>query len=224
MEPAREVGGDLYDFFWRDDGTLGLLIGDVSGKGMPAALFMARTKSLIRFATELMHGQDGGPASPADIIARVNQELCHDNSNLMFVTAFFAILAPQTGEIEFCSAGHNAPYRIGRGGVTTIDGAKGIILGVQSDAAYTNGTLTLAPGEGIYVFTDGVTEAANVQGDMFSEARLEAVLRDNAESSSTEIVNAVTRAVHGFAGNALQSDDITMLTVRRLDPEMLKGR
>ena len=224
MEPAREVGGDLYDFFWRDDGTLGFLVGDVSGKGMPAALFMARTKSLIRFAAELMHGQDGGPASPADIIARVNQELCHDNSNLMFVTAFFAILAPQTGKIEFCSAGHNAPYCIGREGVTAIDGAKGIILGVQPDAGYTNGTLTLAPGEGIYVFTDGVTEAANLQGDMFSEARLEAVLRDNAESSSTEIVNAVTQAVNGFAGNALQSDDITMLTVRRLDPEMLKGR
>jgi sigma-B regulation protein RsbU (phosphoserine phosphatase) len=225
MEPAREVGGDLYDFFWRDDGTLGLLVGDVSGKGMPAALFMARTKSLVRFATELMRSEDGGPASPADIIARVNQELCHDNSNLMFVTAFFAILAPQTGKVEFCNAGHNAPYRIGRGGgVTAVDGAKGIILGVQPEATYTNGTLSLAPGEGIYVFTDGVTEAANVQGEMFSEARLEAVLRDSADSSSAEIVNAVTQSVHGFVGNALPSDDITMLAVRRLDPGMLKGR
>jgi sigma-B regulation protein RsbU (phosphoserine phosphatase) len=142
----------------------------------------------------------------------------------MFVTAFFAILAPQTGKVEFCNAGHNAPYRIGRGGVTAVDGAKGIILGVQPEATYTNGTLSLAPGEGIYVFTDGVTEAANVQGDMFSEARLEAVLRDSADSSSAEIVNAVTQSVHGFVGNALPSDDITMLAVRRLDPGMLKGR
>lgn len=224
MEPAREVGGDLYDFFWREDGTLSFLVGDVSGKGMPAALFMARTKSLIRFAAELMRGQNGGAANPAEIISRVNRELCHDNSNLMFVTLFFAILAPRSGHLEFCNAGHNPPYRLSQQGIAPVEGAKGIILGVEPEAAYANGTLTLAPGEGIYLFTDGVTEAADAHGGMFSETRLETVLRENGDRASAEIVSAVTQSVHSFAGNALPSDDITMLAVRRLDPAMLKGR
>ena len=94
MEPAREVGGDLYDFFRTEDGSLGFLVGDVSGKGMPAALFMARTKSLIRLATEMMRAPDGGAAPPAEIIARVNRELCQNNNDMMFVTLFFAHARP----------------------------------------------------------------------------------------------------------------------------------
>ena len=112
MEPAREVGGDLYDFFMTEDGKLCFLVGDVSGKGMPAALFMARAKSLIRIATDLMRSANGTSAPPADIIARVNRELCQDNGDMMFVTLFFAMLAPATGEIEFCNAGHNPPYHL----------------------------------------------------------------------------------------------------------------
>src|SRR5216683_2782548 len=112
MEPAREVGGDLYDFFYLGPGLLCFLVGDVSGKGMPAALFMARAKSLIRFATELMHGPSGTRASPAEIIGRVNRELCQNNSDLMFVTVFFAMLALESGQLEFCNAGHNEPYRV----------------------------------------------------------------------------------------------------------------
>src|SRR5205823_5150949 len=110
MEPAREVGGDLYDFFVTEDGVLSFLIGDVSGKGMPAALFMARTKSLIRITTELMRSRHGAAAGPAEIIARVNRELCQDNGDLMFVSLFFAMIAPASGELEFCNAGHNTPY------------------------------------------------------------------------------------------------------------------
>src|SRR5690348_972402 len=112
MEPAHEVGGDLYDFFRTADGRLCFLIGDVSGKGMPAALFMARTKSLIRMATELMRAADGGPAGAGDIVGRVNRELAQNNPDMMFVTLFFALLTPATGEIEFCNAGHNPPYRL----------------------------------------------------------------------------------------------------------------
>jgi phosphoserine phosphatase RsbU/P len=112
MEPAREVGGDLYDFFPTADGRFCFLIGDVSGKGMPAALFMARTKSLIRIATELMRSPDGGPPSAADIIGRVNRELSQNNPDMMFVTLFYALLTPATGEIQFCNAGHNPPYRL----------------------------------------------------------------------------------------------------------------
>jgi sigma-B regulation protein RsbU (phosphoserine phosphatase) len=218
MEPAREVGGDLYDFFVTEDGTLCFLIGDVSGKGMPAALFMARAKSLIRLATELLRSREGASAGPAEIIARVNRELCQDNGDMMFVTLFFAMLAPRTGNLEFCNAGHNAPYRLNGAALEPIEGAKGIILGVRPDAVYTTGRLSLAPGESVYLFTDGVTEAANLQDELFSEQRLEAVLRDAAASSSAEIVRSVTEAVRSFVGGALPSDDITMLALRRLAP------
>ena len=221
MEPAREVGGDLYDFFLTEDGTLCFLVGDVSGKGMPAALFMARAKSLIRIATELMRNRPGASAGPADIIARVNRELCQDNADLMFVTLFIAMLAPGSGELEFCNAGHNAPYRLNGATLEPIEGAKGIILGVRPDAAYTTGRLLLAPGDSIYLFTDGVTEAANLADDLFSEQRLEAVLRDCAGRSSAEIVKSVAEAVRGFVGTALPSDDITMLAMRRLDPSAI---
>jgi len=219
MEPAREVGGDLYDFFRTEDGMLCFLVGDVSGKGMAAALFMARTKSLIRIATDLMRSRQGSSAVPAEIIARVNRELCENNGDMMFVTLFFAMLRPATGELEFCNAGHNVPYRLNGQGLAAIEGAKGIILGVRPDAVYATGRTALAPGEGIYVFTDGVTEAANGEGELFAEARLEAVLRAGAGcSSAAEIVKSVGEAVRCFVGTALPSDDITMLAVRRLHP------
>jgi phosphoserine phosphatase RsbU/P len=218
MEPAREVGGDLYDFFTTEDGTLCFLVGDVSGKGMPAALFMARTKSLIRIATELIRSPKGGPARPAEIVGRVNRELCQDNGDMMFVTLFFAMLAPGSGELQFCNAGHNAPYRLNGPALEPIEGGKGIILGVEPDAVYATERLSLAPGEGIYLFTDGVTEAANPEGALFSEERLEAALRAAAGLSAAQIVKSVAEAVRGFVGTARPSDDITMLAIRRLGP------
>jgi sigma-B regulation protein RsbU (phosphoserine phosphatase) len=221
MEPAREVGGDLYDFFLTDDGMLCFLIGDVSGKGMPAALFMARAKSLIRITTELLRSREGASAKPAEIIARVNHELCLDNNDMMFVTLFFAMIAPGSGELEFCNAGHNAPYRLNGQGIEAIEGGKGIILGVKPDAVYATGSLSLAPGDSIYLFTDGVTEAANTQDELFSEQRLEAVLRDAAGTPAADIVNSVARAVRDFVGTALPSDDITMLALRRLPASAL---
>jgi phosphoserine phosphatase RsbU/P len=216
MEPAREVGGDLYDFFMTEDGKLCFLVGDVSGKGMPAALFMARAKSLIRIATDLMRSANGTSAPPADIIARVNRELCQDNGDMMFVTLFFAMLAPATGEVEFCNAGHNPPYHLNGQGAVAIEGGKGIILGVNPKAVYATGRLSLATGEGIYLFTDGVTEANNTAEELFGEPRLEAALRAAAASGSAEIVKSVAQAVRGFVGNALPFDDITMLAIRRI--------
>ena len=221
MEPAREVGGDLYDFFVTEDAKLCFLIGDVSGKGMPAALFMARTKSLIRITTELMRARHGAAAGPAEIIARVNRELCHDNSDMMFVTLFFAMIEPATGELEFCNAGHNAPYRLNGKTVETIEGGKGIILGVRPHAVYTTGRLALAPGDGVYLFTDGVTEANNAAEELFGEMRLEAVLRAADGAPCAEIVKSIAQAVRGFVGNALPSDDITMLAIRRLEASAL---
>lgn len=222
MEPAHEVGGDLYDFFYSDDGTLYFLVGDVSGKGMPAALFMARAKSLVRLAAELMRAPGGGPASPADIITRVNRELCEDNASVMFVTLFFAMLAPGSGEVEYCNAGHNAPYHMSGETLAVIEGARGILLGVQHNAVYATGRLRLAPGDSIYIFTDGVTEAANSRDELFSAERLETVLRAAAGSSSAEMVKSVASAVRDFVDGALASDDITMLAIRRLDPSAIE--
>jgi phosphoserine phosphatase RsbU/P len=217
MEPAREVGGDLYDFFVTEDGKLCFLVGDVSGKGMPAALFMARAKSLIRLAADLMRSPDGTTASPSDIITRVNRELCLDNSDMMFVTLFLAILTPETGEVEYCNAGHNPPYQLKGSSIEPIEGGKGMILGVSPDAVYPTGQLKLAPGEGIYLFTDGVTEANNAAEELYGEHRLEEVLRGVAGAPSAEIIKTVTAEVGGFVGQALPFDDITMLSMRRLD-------
>ena len=215
IEPAREVGGDLYDFFTTEDGALCFFVGDVSGKGMPAALFMARTKSLIRIATELMRGHDVA-ASPAEIIGRVNRELCQNNNDMMFVTLFFGILNPATGEVAYCNAGHNAPYRCSGETLAEIDSGKGIILGVRPQAVYQTGTLTLAPDEMLFLFTDGVTEAHDLSGAMFSEERLETTLRGAARLNSRAVVERVSDAVKGFVGAALPSDDITILALRRL--------
>ncbi len=215
MEPAREVGGDLYDFFPTADGRLCFLVGDVSGKGMPAALFMARTKSLIRIAAELMRSPDGGPPGAADIIGRVNRELSQSNPDMMFVTMFFALLTPETGEVEFCNAGHNPPYRLKGSELAPVEDARGIILGVRANAKHAAGHLRLAPGEMIYLFTDGVTEATNAVAEQFGEARLEAVLRQAAGKPSARIVDAVAAALRGFVDGAEPSDDITMLALRR---------
>jgi sigma-B regulation protein RsbU (phosphoserine phosphatase) len=217
MEPAREVGGDLYDFFPTADGRLCFLVGDVSGKGMPAALFMARTKSLVRIATELMRGADGGPAGASDIIGRVNCELAENNDDMMFVTMFFAMLATATGDVEFCNAGHNPPYRLKGSELAPINDARGLVLGVRRNEVHATGRLTLAAGETLFLFSDGVTEAANPASELFSEQRLESVLRRLGGRTSAEIIDAVAAEVKSFAGAAQPSDDITMLALRRLD-------
>ena len=214
MEPAREVGGDLYDFFYRPDGTFCFLVGDVSGKGMAAGLFMARTMSLIRLAAELMHGVDGAQAGPAEVVARVNRELCQSNSEMMFVTLFVGMLHPGSGELQFCNAAHNLPYRLGRDRVEAIEGPKGLALGIMDDAAYATGRLSMEPAETIYLFTDGVTEATNQADELFSEPRLEVVLHTVAQEGSATVVKAVADAIAGFVAAAPQADDITAMAVR----------
>jgi sigma-B regulation protein RsbU (phosphoserine phosphatase) len=219
MEPAREVGGDLYDFYDFDDGTLCFLVGDVSGKGVPAALFMARTKNVIRLVSRLLRGTDGSAPTPADIVTAVNRELCQDNAGMMFVTLFFGMLDMQTGALRFTNAGHNPPYHLNGNGPTPVTGCKGRPLGVRDNSAYETGLLTLASGEEIYLYTDGVTEAANRKDELFTEERLEAVLRDVAGHPANAIINAVANAVRSFADGAPQSDDITALAIRRVgDP------
>jgi sigma-B regulation protein RsbU (phosphoserine phosphatase) len=212
IAPAFEVGGDLYDVFRAADGSLCFFIGDVAGKGMPAALFMARTKSLIRVVTELT-ASSGAPADPAAIIGRVNAELCQSNDEMMFVTLFFAILSPG-GVLLYCNAGHNPPYRIADGKVQPLDGEAGIVLGVEPSAVYRTVRAALAPDDRLFLFTDGVTEAFNAAEEAFGEARLEAALAPAADSSAA-IIEAVTAALAAFVGTASRSDDVAMLALRR---------
>jgi sigma-B regulation protein RsbU (phosphoserine phosphatase) len=218
MEPAREVGGDLYDFYETSDGMFCFLVGDVSGKGVAAALFMVRAKNLIRLITRLMRRADGMPPEPADIIGMVNRELCEDNASMMFVTLFFGMLDPKSGDLRFTNAGHNPPYCLNGDDIAPITTCKGRPLGLRSNSAYETGRLNLALGNAIYLYTDGVTEAANRNNELFTEDRLEAVLRKIGGRPTAAIIDAVAGAVRSFADGAAQSDDITALAIRRVDP------
>jgi sigma-B regulation protein RsbU (phosphoserine phosphatase) len=212
IAPALEVGGDLYDVFRAADGSLCFFIGDVAGKGMPAALFMARTKSIIRIVTELTSSASA-PADPAAIITRVNRELCQSNDAVMFVTLFFGILSPATGILTYCNAGHNPPYWIKDSKVEPIEDAAGLVLGIEPGAAYQAASVALTPDDRLFLYTDGVTEAFNAADDLFGEPRLEAALIRHA-GSCADMVGAVAAAVEAFVGTAPRSDDIAMLALR----------
>ena len=215
MEPARQVGGDLYDFFTLDDGRFCFLVGDVSDKGVPAALFMARTKTLVRLVATMFRLSNRAVPPPHDIIARVNHELCRENRGCMFVTLFFGILAPGSGEVAFCNAGHLAPYLIGRpGGIVPLDGAHAKPLGIRGDVRYETGTCRLRPGEGMFLFTDGITDALDTEGHPFTEDRLEATLRALTPGDPEHIVRGVVGTVLDFVRGTVQEDDITALAFR----------
>jgi sigma-B regulation protein RsbU (phosphoserine phosphatase) len=216
MDPAREVGGDLYDFFFAEDGRLVFFIGDVSGKGVPAAMFMAQTKNLLRMVTGFLLRDGRDAATPAAVLRRVNQELCEGNGMMMFVTGFFGMLDVQTGDLQFSCAGHEAPYLIGADGLSTVAGAQGLVLGLNADWAYKTASIRLAPGDALYLYTDGITEAFNSANVAFSRHRLEDALRRGVGQSIDQLVQGIVAAVRDFTGDAPQSDDITCLAIRRL--------
>jgi sigma-B regulation protein RsbU (phosphoserine phosphatase) len=210
MAPARRVGGDFYDFFPVGNGRLGFVIGDVSGKGVPAALFMAVSRTLLR-ATALQ-GLD-----PAECLTYVNQVLGAQREDAVFVTVFYGILHTGTGDVEYCIGGHNPPYRVSRtGDISAIDMPAGIVVGLlpPSDAHYETGRLRLDAGDAIFLFTDGVTEAMNGEGKFFGERAVRRSLAANAALSSRELTAAVLSDVAAFAEGALQADDITAMAVK----------
>jgi serine phosphatase RsbU (regulator of sigma subunit) len=215
MEPAREVGGDLYDFFHLDQGELCFLVGDVSDKGLPAALFMARTMDIVRVVTRLLRGKDGSAPRPDEIIACVNLELCQNNASCMFVTLFFGMLDPRSGVLRYCNAGHNPPYVVDAGGATKVlDGVRSAPLGVKADIAFRTPSVTLARGETLFVYSDGITEAMNAAGDFYTERRLERALCACAGRNSEEVVASVITSLGEFVGGVPQSDDITAMAIR----------
>src|SRR5262245_805437 len=202
LKTARAVGGDLYDFV-ADDRQLWLLLGDVSGKGFPAALMMAVTKTLFRALIQV-------EPSPAAVLTAMNRELVRDNESGMFVTAFAARLDVASGELAFSNAGHNRPYLLRNGAPLRLEEAAGTALGVVEGFAYAPGMMSLEPGDALYMYTDGVTEALEPGQQQFSDARLEECLRAFGDSSVQQIVDASLMAVQDFSGKAPQSDDIAI--------------
>jgi serine phosphatase RsbU (regulator of sigma subunit)/HAMP domain-containing protein len=208
IAPAREVGGDFYDFFRLDDDLLCFVIGDVSGKGVPAALFMAVTKTMIKSVAK-------DDVTPDAILSLVNQELAADNEACMFVTLFCGLFDMKTGEIRYANAGHNPPLVIKKDEtVEWLPRSRSLVAGAMPGVQYQCDKLLLSPGDSLYLYTDGVTEAMNPAGELYSEERLEENLSSLAERDITDIIHEVTDSVHRFADGAPQSDDITMMMIR----------
>ena len=208
LEPARQVGGDLYDFFFVDEHRLCISIGDVSGKGIPAAVFMSGAKTLIKAIA-------GAKTDPAEILAAAHRELAANNDYGAFVTVFLGILDLAALEFRYTCAGHNPPFLLDADGQPElIEGARCLALAVIEDAEFFSERIQISPGQGIYLYTDGVTEAFNPNGDLFGEARLEAVLRTVQSRNAEEIVQAVLRTIQDFSKDTPQSDDITMLALK----------
>jgi serine phosphatase RsbU (regulator of sigma subunit) len=206
--PAREMGGDFYDFFPIDQERLGLVIADVSGKGVPAAIFMAVSRTMLK-ATAMQ------TPSPGECLYQVNNLLCPDNDSTMFVTVFYAILNTRTGELEYSNAGHNLPYLLSsQGSVAMLDNPGGMALGVQQDTLYNVRRIRLRPGEGLFLYTDGVTEAMDPQGNLFSDARLKQLLLRIQGGSPIDLVYETVAEVRDYAGGEPQADDITLLVLR----------
>ena len=210
MITAKEVGGDLYDFFMVDDDHLGFVIGDVSGKGVPAALFMAVSRTLLK-ATALK----GLP--PNECFQQVNRLLYLESVPSMFVTMFYGILNTKTGEIEYCNGGHNPPFLVRSGGkIEPLEVKGGLILGAMEDFDFQSNKIKLDKGDILFLYTDGVTEAMNPKNEEFADERLKDSLNKKNSAPLDDMIESVMMDVYQFADGAPQADDITTLVVRYL--------
>jgi phosphoserine phosphatase RsbU/P len=208
MTPAKQVGGDFYDFFFIDDSHLAFAIGDVSGKGVPAALFMAVCRTLIK-ATALHE------KAPDACLSHVNRLLCADNASELFVTVFYGVLNTETGEVSYSNAGHNAPYWIQKNSPPSpLENQGGLVLGVLEGTCYQRNTLTLSPGECLFLYTDGVTEAMDQENSLYCDSRLIDELERAKGGNVQDITKCVADGLAAFTRNHPQHDDITTLAVR----------
>ncbi len=204
--PAREVGGDFYDFLSFEDGRLGLVIGDVAGKGIPAALVMTAAGTMIRTAAQER-------SSPGEVFARVNELLYTETPAQMFATCFYAVLDPKSGRLRYVNAGHEPPYRRHAGSATEL-WATGMPLGMMPGMRYEEHEVTLAHGEGLLFYSDGLVEAHNSSGEMFDTPRLKALLEAHADGAS--LIDVLLGELKSFTGERWeQEDDVTLLTLQR---------
>ena len=211
LEPARETAGDFYDFISLPNGRLGLVIADVAGKGMGAALYMALSRSLIRtFAIE-------NPTHPEQVFDATNHRILSDTRAGLFITSFYAVLDPTDGTLIYSNAGHNPPYIISnrKGGSVKTLTKTGMALGIVDEATWEQRVVQLGVGDALLLYTDGVTEAQNKEKEFFGEARLLEVARASIGRSAEEIQETLIAQVHEFMGNASQFDDITLIVLVR---------
>jgi sigma-B regulation protein RsbU (phosphoserine phosphatase) len=210
-QPARQVGGDFYDFFELpgEPGRLGIVIADVADKGVPAALMMALSRAVIRAAA--LEGR-----GPAATLRQANQLILKDSRDSLFVTAFYGVLDTGSGRLTYANAGHNRPLwlRLETGEVREL-AARGIALGAIEEAELEERAIDLAPGDLLVLYTDGVTEAMDVEGEPFGVERLRQVVAAHSEASPEQVVAAVDGAVSDFTGDVPQSDDIALFVVRQ---------
>ncbi len=207
LKPAKELGGDFYDFFFIDDEHLCFCVGDVSGKGVPAALFMAVSKTLIKSSAT-------SELSPSKILQKVNCEISRDNEAMMFVSLFIGVLNIPTGEVLFSNGGHNSPFAVkSDGSVEEINEKHGMVLGFSGAMKYKEGRLLLGRGDSIVLYSDGITEAVNTKGEFYNESGLADSLLVE-QSSVCEMLQNVLAKLDRFVGSAEQSDDITALILR----------
>lgn len=205
MHTAKEVGGDFYDFYFVDEDTLAFLVADVSGKGIPAALFMMQSKTLLKSCAE-------SGMSVEAVFTQANEKLCEGNDADMFVTAWMGYLNTKTGMLTFANAGHNPPLvKHADGSFTYLKSRAGFVLAGMDGIRYRRNELQLAPGDKIYLYTDGITEATDLNGELYGEDRLLAVMNQHADDQAQTICEAVKADVERFVGEAPQFDDITML-------------
>ena len=220
IEPAKEVGGDLYDFFFIDQDHLCFLIGDVSDKGVPAALFMARSLSMIRSTVRLMNKASNEIPLPSDVISEVNNELFQNNQHCMFLTILLGILDVKSGNVKLTNAGHNHPYLIKEKSIAPILLPTSPPLGIRPKTKYQTEQITLEHFQSIFLYTDGITEAVNENDVLFGEEKLEKTLRIIPDAEPIQVIKSITKEVHEFAANKPQFDDITMLDIRFLGKQI----
>jgi len=210
-QPAREVGGDFYDFLELSNGHLGLLVGDATSKGVPAALVMASTRSMLRAVAR------ASEYSPGEVLSRVNDSLVTDIPPNMFVTCFYAILDPENGSLRYANAGHDLPY-LHRNGDAEELRARGMPLGLMPSMDYEEKEIALDAGEAALFYSDGLVEAHDPKGEMFGFPRLRALVAEHADKERS-LEETLLEELYAFVGDGWeQEDDITLLTLRRFAP------
>ena len=209
MEPAREVGGDFYDVINLGEGRFGVAIADVSDKGVPAALFMMSSRTLLK-------GSAIGNYEPGEVLREVNDILCEGNDAMMFVTLLYAIYDSNTGKLTYANGGHTTPYvRRADGSVVSLAFTGGVAMGVLEGMEYTQDTFQVLPGDTVFFYSDGVSEAMNEKGEEFGVGRMSDVLANTPSQDPEDTIKAIFASVRAFAGDTPQSDDITCLTLCR---------
>ena len=206
MHPAKDIGGDFYDFFFINETHLGFVIGDVSGKGIPAAIYMAVARTMIK-------GIASQTLDPAECLSRVNTMLIPESEESMFVTVFYGVLDTTSGVISYCNGGHNLPFFIRNTSITQVDDTAGIILGKVDHFAFETKQIQCHPGDRLVLYTDGVTEAMNVEQEMYREDRLRDYMEKHKPDALENLVRGIVADVLKFMGKATQADDITLLSL-----------